>query len=488
MLRRLRFDLDQKRGKDGRIPESFAPGALPNDSEMASALTVFSTNWLPPLAPGQPPQPGCIRSWNIGDARTGKGTIERWWNVVAGIGEHGIGESSSRAGLLYAVDPENSVILWGLLVQADLSMAVLEGMHGLPQDQIAEFREALIQQQVEVHKKVSGAAYCRTRVQADANATKPMKEFLFPCQALLYVPCFRDPADLTRIDIAIPFNQDDVSLDEISNTAEYAKRTGLAPQLMAKLALWAWSRKTSQIEITKEAMEKAKQAFKDLQAYTCARIPLVHPGSLVQVLRISTAFAVLTFSSVDGERLTVEAHHVEMAREFLEETLELWGIREFNIATGTEDVSPDELADLKAMVEAKPTVHSVLYELGVGRPTVAKDLATKIDADYGYLRNVLSELRAKELVTRKNDGYTLTAKGVVVLKNAILKEAGVEPYEQLLEWIKKSRTGEGLLDAIQLDDKIKELGLDPEPIRGRLVKEGLLTQAPAMGKWLAITK
>jgi len=459
-----------------------------NLAKLASALTAFSPNWLPPLAPGQPPQPGCIRSWNIGDARTGKGTIERWWNDVAGIGEHGIGESASRAGLLYVVDSENSVILWGLLVQADLSMCVLEGMHGLPQDQIAEFREALIQQKVEVHKKVSGAAWCRARVQADANTTKPMKEFLYPCQALLYVPCFKDSVDLTRIDIAIPFNQDDVSLDEISNTAENAKRTGVAPQLMAKLAFWAWSRKTSQIEITQEAMEKAKLVFKALQEYTCARIPLVHPGSLVQVLRISTAFAILTFSSADGERLTVEAHHVEMAREFLEEILELWGIREFNEATGTQDLSPDELAELKAMVEAKPTIKNVLYELGVGRPSLAKDLATKIDADYGYLRNVLSELRAKELVVRKNDGYTLTAKGVAVLKNSILKEASVEPYERLLDWIRKNRTGEGLLDAIRLDDKIKEFGLDPEPIRGRLVKEGLLTDGPAVGKWLVITK
>ena len=452
-------------------------------AKLASYLTVNSPTWLPPLTEGQPPQPGCIRTWSIGDMRCGKGSIDRWWKEAVNLGEHGFGEAASRAGLLYWVDPESIVVVWGLLVQADLGLAILEGMHGLPAEQIPEFREALAQQKVEVRKKATGLAWARARILADANPWKLLKECVYPCQALLHVKCLPDPADITRIDLAIPFDEDDVPFSEIEKSIDYAKRRGLDIDLLRKLALWAWSRKTSQIHLTDATLAKAREVFKNLQRFKSGRIPLIHNGSFAQILRVSTAFAVATFSTPDGERLIVEARHVELASQLLTEILEHWALEEFVEASGVAAVTPEELQEISELVNSSEIARNALFELSFGRYP-GKDLAVKLGCNFSYLRDVLSQLRAKDLVIRRSEGYDLSPRGASVVRELILKSPRDEEsrFQRVRDWILKNRDQDGLVDINSLTAFIKEQGLDVSQIIARLRKEGSLVDVPIAGK------
>jgi hypothetical protein len=473
------FDYDQILEE---LDKTIAPQIIGRSlAKVSSAITVCSLNWLPPLAEGQAPVPGCCRTWLIGDPRTGKGSTSRWWKEVAGLGEYGFGEAASRAGLLYWVDSESVVIVWGLLVQADLGLAILEGMHGLPQEQVPEFREALAQQRVEVRKKASGVAWARARILADANPSKLLRECVFPCQALGHVKCFVDPADLTRVDIAIPFGDDDVPFSEIQKSVEYAQRKGLEIALLQKLALWAWSRRISDIEITSEAMKSARVLFEELQQYKTGHIPLIHAGSFSTVLRVSAAFAVLTFSSPDGNHLRVEAKHVDFAKRLFVEMLESWAFAEFIQATGKPQITPEEFTEIGTYLESSSVAREALRELSFHR-LPGKDLATKLGCSHGYLRDILGQLRAKNLLTRRSEGYDLTPNGVEIVRKLILES----PYQKVRDWVLKSKDHDGLVDTASLADFITKQDLDLSKTMARLRKDGLLTDAAVLGKMLVV--
>jgi DNA-binding MarR family transcriptional regulator len=468
------------------IDSTVAPDIVGRErAKLASAVTVLGVNWLPPLAQGQNPLPGCTRTWMLGDSKTGKGTIIRWWHESAGLGEYGVGETASRAGLSYYVDVDTDVIVWGLLVQADLGLAVIEGMHGLSPEEIPQFREILHQQRIEVRKKVSGVAWARARILADANSMKPLKEYALPCLAILQVPCLPDPADVTRIDLAVPFADEDVPVEEREKTIEQAKRQpGIPVDLLRKLALWAWSRKTTDIEITDGAITTAQANLREFEPYKTGRIPLIHNGSLVQLLRVAAGFATLTFSSPDERRLIIKDDHVKMAAQLLRELLDAWALDDFVTASGIAQISPEEMVEIKTYVEGKDTVKKVLYALSFHRYP-GKDLAARVDADYGYVRNVLSELRAKDLITRRNDGYDLSAKGASVARELILGNEK-RPYEKVCDWVLKHKNHEGLIETQTLTAFITEEKMDVLDTLRRLRAEGLLTDANQLGSLLVL--
>jgi hypothetical protein len=406
-------------------------------AKLASLVTACSVNWYK-VAGVQEPQPGCIRVMFVGDKRTGKGTIVRWYHYQLAVSEHGIGESSSRAGLLYYVDPEGKMIIWGLLPQADLGLASIEGMHGISSEQLAEFREALVQQKVRVNKKVSGEAWCRARIISDANAAKSLKEFVFPVQAILSIPCFWDAVDLTRWDLFVPFDEDDVSMEEIADLKTPSGQP-LPLETLRNLVMFAWSRKIDQIKVTKEAIEYARKSVVErLKDYRLGEIPLLHNASLWTLLKISIAFAILTFS-VEEENVLVLESHVEMTERLVKELLEDWDIKEYIKNVGAAAVTEEELDKLTAWLKGKDAACAVLKELTI-RSWQGKDLAKRVGYDEGHIRNTMSDLRSQELVIRRTAGYTLTAKGVALVKKQFSPENKQDDRGGLKENIEKALT------------------------------------------------
>jgi Mn-dependent DtxR family transcriptional regulator/DNA-directed RNA polymerase subunit M/transcription elongation factor TFIIS len=388
-------------------------------AKLASLVATCSPNWFR-VKGVEDPVPGCIKLMLVGDKRTGKGTIARWYYYTLAVSEHGIGESASRAGLLYCVDSDKKMILWGLLPQADLGLATIEGLHGISSDQLAEFREALVSQKVKVNKKVTGEAWCRARIIADANASKNLKDFVFPVQAILSVPCFLDPVDIVRWDLFVAFDEDSVSMRQITELKAPPGRP-LPLDILRNLVMFAWSRKIDQIVVTDEAIEYArKSVVENLSKYRTGEIPLLHNGSLWSLLRISIAFAILTFS-VEGENVLILQRHAEMAENLIKELLDQWEIEQYIRNMGATTVTDEDLDELINWLKGKEAACAVLRELSI-RSWQGNDLAKRIGYDDGHTRNTMSQLRSRELVMRRAGSYTLTAKGAALVKKQFLSK------------------------------------------------------------------
>jgi hypothetical protein len=397
--------------------------------KLASLLTNTSVNWF--KIQGNPePMAGCLRSMAVGDGRTGKGSVVRWWRKL-GLAEYGVGETATRTGLTYYIDVDSNIIVWGLLPAADMGTALIEAIHGISPDEIIHFREALAQQKLTVKRKVSGEAWCRARIVADANAFQDLDMYTFPVLALNSIPCFRYPLDLTRWDLFVPFDKADVKTNELLLGAP--EEAGLELDVLAKLVLFACSRKIEQIRVSGEALEAAKQFLtKALEEYELGEAPLIHRGSLPSILRISIGFAIATFSVwEDNETVIVQEKHVKMAERLLTELYERWGLKEYIDFLGAKAITDEELAELSAWLVGKEVADRVLRELSA-HSWQGKELASRVGADYGTIRNVMTELKSRELVIKRTLGYQLGRKGAALLR-FLLKKSISEQIETALK-------------------------------------------------------
>ena len=411
-----------------------------SEAKVAAALTALSPRWF---KPNGNLIPGCMRVLFFGAPRTGKGMILRWfWRK--GLAGHAVGETASRTGLIYSIDPDLKILSWGVLPQHDGRMAVIEGLQGLESEEVRRFREVLAQQRVEVHKVVKGSAWCRTRILADCNPNKPgLSHYLFKCQALLDIKPFCDPIDLTRFDLFIPFGENDVSIDEMYGKINYEveEETRDAFILLVK---WAWSRKAENIRFTDEALDHAKGAFKAIsEKYACTNIPVIHNASFWTLLRLATAIATLEFNTPDSENLIVEKKHVEEAASFWKRNLNGLELDKYKRFFGEEGLSQEEAEKIWEKLEKKPELKEFLLEVAK-MPGDSYNLAGRLSVSNKTVKRRAAELKTLGVVQRGSLGYCLTKKGVQflrmykhslnhvnvpfvppVLKNKILNDEGI---------------------------------------------------------------
>jgi predicted transcriptional regulator len=450
-------------------------------AKLSSIVSACSANWFR-IDGFDEVIAGCVRTMFVGDKRTGKGTIVRWYYQTLALSEHGIGESSSRAGLLYCVDSDTKMIVWGLLPQADLGLATIEGLHGVPGEQLAEFREALVQQKVRVNKKVTGEAWCRARIIADANPSKNLKDFVFPAQALLSVPCFFDPVDLTRWDLFVAFDEDSVSMKQITDMKAPPGQP-LSLDALRNLVMFAWSRKIDQISVTREAIEYAKQTIVErLSQYKLGEIPLIHNASFLSLLRVSVAFAIITFS-VQDEKVCVLERHVKMAERLIKELLEQWAIEDYLEFAGAAPISKEELDELTAWLNGKEVARAVLKELS-SRRWQGNDLAGRTGFDNGSIRNTMSDLRSRELIRRRANGYELTGKGAALVKRLFFEKNNENDRTSLSDQVKTAiDVSRKMVDELDGDNPLRseyikrlaENGIrEPERLVELLERDGLI--------------
>ena len=378
-------------------------------AKLAVLLAYLSPTWIE--VSGQL-RPGTIRVMLFGDPRQGKGSVEDYLRQKLGLGKHAIGEPSSRTGVTYAVDGRRGMVVWGVMVEADRGLVVLEALHKFPADDLATMRETLAKLYVEVRRSFSARAWARTRVVADSNSRQDMGLYPYPCTALRELPCFKDGADLTRWDIAIPFRAGDVDPDRITEATLNGEDD---PQFLSNiraLVLWAWSRVPRAIRFDEEAKEEAKAAYKHLLAtYAVPDVPVVNEDSLLSLLRISAAFAALTFSTSDGVTLEVSGAHVTLAREFLEEVLEMLEVEDYKVVHGEMVVTEEDRKEYASLLRRSEVASKIIDALVRG-PRNSPGLAEEIGHEAPFIRRLCAEMKAIGVIERVSPGYRLTKKGV----------------------------------------------------------------------------
>jgi hypothetical protein len=273
-------------------------------------------------------------------------------------------------------------------------------------------RETLAKLYVEVRRSYSARAWARTRVVADSDSRQEMGFYPYACMALRDLPCFMDQADMTRWDLSIPFKAGDVGADSIADATLHGEDDLEFLENFRELVLWAWSRKPGSIRFSDDAITVAKAAYTDLLTrYALPEIPVVNEDSLLFVLRISAAFAALTFSTPDGVVLDVKEAHVRLATEFIEEVMEMLEIEDYRVLHGELSATEEDRKDYAALIRRSELAPRIIEALARG-PRNSLDLAEDTCHEAPSVRRLCAELKAIGVVERVSPGYRLTKKGV----------------------------------------------------------------------------
>ncbi|MEM5782144.1 MAG: hypothetical protein QXD43_03020 [Candidatus Aenigmatarchaeota archaeon] len=375
---------------------------------------------------------GCLRTIFYGDTKTGKSSIGK--DIIDyKIGELVIGETSSRAGLTYNINSDNRTIIWGALPLNDRKFVFIDGIHTLSHEEIEQMREALEQEYIKVSRMVSGERSARVRIIATLNPRKPMKSYYYKVQGLMDT-VFRDPVDLTRWDIIIPFCCEDVEGNLISKSK--TKERPITIDIFRKHIFWVWTLKPDDIRYTENAKEKIIKYANELHEFITSDYPIIHNGIRDTITRLSVAFACLYHSVVfdeNGEFSHVEVNekHVDKAREFIDEMIRrldydafIYKVKEQN------ELSDDEFNEISEALNE--TEISILKYL-VDSHKSSSYLASAIGLSDRSIREQYVKLRKFRLIeTSHSYGAKLTTKGILYLKKLESKCSKTETKESIV--------------------------------------------------------
>ena len=369
-----------------------------------------------------------LRTLFFGDTRTGKGTIIRWIRDRLGIYEHLIGETARRTGLGFTVDNETGIIIWGILPQADGRLALIEGLHGFPPDQLLQLREALYQGYLSVHMKVSGKRYCRTRIIADANPPRPLEMEAFWVLSIPKAHCFKDPIDITRWDLIVPFARGDVEQEKIMELQDREDDQEFIKAYRTVVRL-AWSLRPDEIQLTPEAYHMLNtETSKLIDAYAFPLVPLVHQGFRENLLKVSAAFAAISLSLEDG-KLVIKPSHVESATQFYEYLFERWELGAAKDRYTEPGLTETDWLIVKDALAEEDALVKVLEVLAL-KQLDGRSLAAETGYAYSYVRKLVARLKELGLVDRMGGAYSLTRKGVEAFKRLPEINAETEVVEE----------------------------------------------------------
>jgi hypothetical protein len=367
---------------------------------------------------------GLLRMLLVGDTKTYKSKGLMWIPERLRLGEIIFGETSSRTGLLYTIDSENRMLIWGALPRNDLGLCLIAGLHGVSADEMTQFREVLEFLRVKVTRMVDGEAHCRCRIIADSNPRRDsMREYLLPCEAIRDLPFFRSSPDVTRWDFYFISRREDVDQEEIDNAVE--SDPTIPFNVQRRHILWAQSRRMENIQFDEGVLEAVNKLNAELvKTYGSESLPIVHSGFRESVIRSSVAMAA-TLHSVDdsGEKVAVKLIHVEKVQALLtwlfDNNLEL---DRYVNAEREKTVLLDE--DLETLVRDAGDAIDVLIQLR-GGAMQSGVLAEKLGRAPSTVREHATRLKAIELMRSSRGragGYELTTKGVAVLRRMMPKD------------------------------------------------------------------
>ncbi|MEW5760538.1 MAG: hypothetical protein AB1779_07215, partial [Candidatus Thermoplasmatota archaeon] len=362
---------------------------------------------------------GGLRIIFFGDTKTCKSTIAR---DVCGdgsssysFGEFIVGESSGRTGITYTIDPDKKAIIWGALPLNDLGLVAIDGLHSIHSDEMKELREALENQKIIVRRSQSGEAIARTRIIGCMNPDKTMNEYLYTCMGIQDNFVFRNPPEITRWDIFIPFGDGDVSKEEIMN--HKAGPRPIPDEIFRRHVYWVWSRKPNQIRYTDDAKAAIiSEATRLVNTYSFSNLPIVHNGSRGILARLSVAYSALYHSTDESnEIIIVYTKHVNEAVSLFTLILDFLGLagykEEEEGKTRITNAEFEEIAKELGEIE-----YEILDEIKL-KPSSSSQLAEKLDMSNRSIKDHYKKLRKHELVkTTPKRGVELTARGVNFLR------------------------------------------------------------------------
>lgn len=360
---------------------------------------------------------GALRVLAFGDTKCYKTRAGLDLVQNLGIGEYVMVETSSRTGIAYTIDPDTRTIIWGVLPQNDGGLVVLDGLHTLWAEEVKELREALEQMRIKVRRTVQGDIWARTRILGIMNPNKEMAEYVYRCQALKDSRLFKDPPDITRWDIFIPFSISDVPPNMFIGVKP--KERPIPIDVFRRHVFWAWSLKPNDIIYTNEAVKRIEEESQDfIEKYALNDVPVVHNGYMEVLARVSVAYAVATHNVNNEYKVIVDMNAVEETIKYLDDLLsldlELDAYKSF--IEGERVISRNEAIGIYGDIARNPRAIEILSMLIEG-PRSSIEIASKLNVSDRTIKDDFKVLRRHGLITAKTGvGAVLTPRGARFMK------------------------------------------------------------------------
>lgn len=254
----------------------------------------------------------------VGDSAQGKSETARRLLEHYGAGDKLDCKNATIAGVMGGLEQMGTrwFVRWGVIPRRDRTLVILEELKGMPKEVLQKLTEMRSSGVAEIPKIERRKTAARTRIVALSNprSSRSMDGFPFGIQAVLELVGTLE--DVRRFDLCIALARGDVSEDVLNKRPETPHK--LTSDLCKQLVLWAWTRRPDQIRFTPDAEAMVSKSAKTLMSKFDESIPIVDSGTIrIKLARMSAAFAARMFSTVDGEILVVDAHHVQFIEEYL---------------------------------------------------------------------------------------------------------------------------------------------------------------------------
>jgi len=256
---------------------------------------------------------GWSESLILGDGGTGKSKIVKFLLNHYRCGEMVSAESTTLAGLLASVIHMNGgwILQWGALPVNDTRLVVIEEMSGLSLDDIEDLSLVRTGTAI-VTKVVQEETTSRTRIIWISNPRKKVavKKYIYPVK--LVSDLFGNRIeDVRRLDTPIILSRKETEGKDLRK-----KDIDFIPKYPSEachtLVMFAWSRKPSDIYISKEVDEYIYQKGCELVKIYSDSIPLIsNEEAQEKITRGSLSESVRVFSLNEDKKLELKKDHVD---------------------------------------------------------------------------------------------------------------------------------------------------------------------------------
>jgi hypothetical protein len=363
----------------------------------------------------------------LGDTTTAKTETVRKLIKLLQAGCIITAETASAVGLVGAatqLDKGGWTIDWGALVLNDHKLLAVDGAHKLGKYQFASLAEAERSGTVSIVKAAKDSAYARTRQikianpldpEARKSESKTLSSFYYPIHA---VPTFLDLMSISRLDLVVFADADDVKPEEINKKSILEPDPALFNLSEALKLVWG-DRLT--LEYTPEALKKIyEQATALYNEFSAKEIPVVSIDMKWKLARLSAAAAAISLSTDDDYKtLKIEAEHVTWVTDFIREEYQNAGLLTLAAKSRHEIPTEDQVADIATQIayaakyegdDAPEKVKELLIWMAEkGRFTKAQLKDTFSFAENNQIRPLAACLTNLGLIT-SGAGYYTTAK------------------------------------------------------------------------------
>jgi hypothetical protein len=257
----------------------------------------------------------------IGDTRTGKSvTAKRLINHYR-LGEIINCEKATIPGLIGGTYDLGSrkILTWGIIPRNDRRMVILDEADGIDTEIISNLSG--VRSSCIAERTIAGGtrkALARTRLLwlSNPRGFKNLSEYTTGIESVKIL--IGKPEDIARFDFVLAISQKDVPIEIINKKIDSKTNHKFISHLCNRLIVWGWSRKEDEIKFTDDATNSILEYAVSFGKIFSPDIPIVHPNEQrVKFARLAVAVAIATFSTINGNDVIVEKHHVEYVIEYL---------------------------------------------------------------------------------------------------------------------------------------------------------------------------